>query len=181
MAAEKPVQSLLPLEGTFYAVRLGAILILLSTTVPYLMLLNGFLFAGIFLAGVVALHKTILRFQVALTFREAFVLGCMVGFAGGVLSEAVSFFLIGLFHYRPERETLVFVIDKAFEMAKGRPDMLEQLQPLVVMKKQVLEPLSLTFVDLLMNITVAGTFYAPITGLGGAYAVRRLKRRVARG
>ena len=112
MAAEKPVQSLLPLEGTFYAVRLGAILILLSTTVPYLMLLNGFLFAGIFLAGVVALHKTILRFQVALTFREAFVLGCMVGFAGGVLSEAVSFFLIGLFHYRPERETLVFVIDK---------------------------------------------------------------------
>ena len=181
MAAEKPIESLLSFEGKRYAVLLGAVLILLTTTVPYLLLLNGFLFAGIFLAGVVALHRTIMRFQVALTFREAFVLGCMAGFVGGLLSEVVSFFLIGFFHYRPETESLIVVIDWLLESAKGRPDMLEQLKPLVAMKKQILEPLSLSFVDLLMNITVAGTFFAPITGLGGAYAVRRLKRQAARG
>ncbi len=181
MVAENINSSRLPFAGKLYAVLLGAVLMLLTTTVPYLLLLNGFLFAGIFLAGVVALHKTIMRFQVALTFRQAFVLGCMAGFAGGLLSVLVSFFLLEFFHYRPETQTIVSVTDWALEVAKGRPDMLEQLQQLVALKKQALEPVSLNFADLLMNIIVVWTFYAPMAGLGGAYAVRRLKRQAARG
>ena len=54
----------LPLKGKLYSVVLGAAIIVLTTTIPYLTLLNVFLFAGIFLAGTVALHQTIMRFLV---------------------------------------------------------------------------------------------------------------------
>ena len=181
MAAEKPVKSLLPVEGKFYAVLLGAALILLTTTVPYLTLLNVFLFAGIFLAGVVALHQTIMRFQVTLTFREAFVLGCMAGFAGGVVSEVITFFLMTFLHYRPGTESLALIVDWALEMAKKQPELQGQVQALVAAEKLALAPVTLTFTELLMNMAFSGIFYAPIAGLGGSYAVRRLKRQASRG
>jgi hypothetical protein len=181
MAAEKPVESLLPVEGKLYAVMLGAALILLTTTVPYLTLLNVFLFAGIFLAGVVALHQTIMRFQVKLTFREAFVLGCMAGFAGGVVSEVVTFFLMTFLHYRPGTESLSLIVDWALEMAKKQPELQGQVQALVAAEKLALAPVTLTFTELLMNMAFSGIFYAPIAGLGGAYAVRRLKRQATKG
>jgi hypothetical protein len=181
MTAEKSVQSLLPVEGKLYAVLLGALLVILTTTVPYLTLVNVFLFVGIFLAGVISLHNTILRFQVTLTFREAFALGCMAGFMGGVLSEVVTFFLMEFLHYRPGTESLALVIDWALEMAKGRPELQEQVQALVAAEKLAIAPVSLSFTDILMNMAFSGVFYAPIAGLGGAYAVRRLKRQAARG
>ena len=181
MAAEKPVESLLPVEGKLYAVLLGAALILLTTTVPYLTLLNVFLFAGVFLAGVVALHQTIIRFQVKLTFREAFVLGCMAGFAGGVVSEVITFFLMTFLHYRPGTESLSLIVDWALDMAKKQPELQDQVQALVAAEKMALAPVSLTFTELLMNMAFSGIFYAPIAGLGGAYAVRRLKRQASRG
>ena len=181
MAAENPVQSLLPIEGKLYAVLLGAVIVILTTTVPYLTLVNVFLFVGIFLAGVISLHQTIMRFQVTLTFREAFALGCMAGFMGGVLSEVVTFLLMEFVHYRPGTESLALVIDWALEMAKGRPELQEQVQALVAAEKLALAPVSLSFTDILMNMAFSGVFYAPIAGLGGAYAVRRLKRQAARG
>ncbi len=181
MAAEKSVQSLLPVEGKLYAVLLGAVIIILTTTVPYLTMVNVFLFVGIFLAGVISLHHTIMRFQVTLTFREAFALGCMAGFMGGVLSEVVTFFLMEFLHYRPGTESLALVIDWALEMAKGRPELQQQVQTLVAAEKLALAPVSFSFTDSLMNMAFSGVFYAPIAGLGGAYAVRRLKRQAARG
>jgi len=181
MAAEKPVQPLLPVEGKLYAVLLGTAMILLTTTVPYLTLLNVFLFAGIFLAGLVALHQTIMRFQVTLTFREAFVLGCMAGFAGGVVSEVVTFFLMTSLHYRPGTESLALIVDWALEMARKQPELQEQVQALVAAEKMALAPVTLSFTELLMNMAFSGIFYAPIAGLGGAYAVRRLKRQASRG
>ena len=181
MAAEKPVQPLLPVAGKLYAVLLGTAMILLTTTVPYLTLLNVFLFAGIFLAGVVALHQTIMRFQVTLTFREAFVLGCMAGFVGGVVSEVVTFFLMTSLHYRPGTESLALIVDWALDMARKQPELQEQVQALVAAEKMALAPVTLTFTELLMNMAFSGIFYAPISGLGGAYAVRRLKRQAARG
>ncbi|MFZ4802471.1 MAG: hypothetical protein ACOYLR_10990 [Chlorobium sp.] len=181
MTAEKPVQPLLPVEGILYAVLLGTAIILLTTTVPYLTLLNVFLFAGIFLAGVVALHQTIMRFQVTLTFRQAFVLGCLAGFAGGVVSEVVTFFLMTSLHYRPGTESLALIVNWALEMARKQPELQEQVQALVAAEKMALAPVTLTFTELLMNMAFSGIFYAPIAGLGGAYAVRRLKRQAARG
>ena len=181
MTAEKSVQSLLPVEGKLYAVLLGALIVILTTTVPYLTLVNVFLFVGIFLAGLISLHNTLLRFQVTLTFREAFALGCMAGFMGGVLSEVVTFFLMEFLHYRPGTESLALVIDWALEMAKGRPELQKQVQALVAAEKLAIAPVSLSFTDILMNMAFSGVFYAPIAGLGGAYAVRRLKRQAARG
>ena len=181
MTAEKSVQSLLPVEGKLYAVLLGALIVILTTTVPYLTLVNVFLFVGIFLAGLISLHNTILRFQVTLTFREAFALGCMAGFMGGVLSEVVTFFLMEFLHYRPGTESLALVIDWALEMAKGRPELQKQVQALVAAEKLAIAPVSLSFTDILMNMAFSGVFYAPIAGLGGAYAVRRLKRQAAKG
>jgi len=181
MAAEKPVQSLLPVKGKLYAVLLGTAIIVLTTTVPYLTLMNVFLFAGIFIAGMVSLHQTIMRFQVKLTFREAFVLGCMAGFAGGVVSEVITFLLMEILHYRPGTESLALLIDWALEMAKGRPELQDQVQALVAAERLALAPVSLSFTDILMNMAFSGVFYAPIAGLGGAYAVRRLKRQAAKG
>ncbi len=71
MATDNVNQPVLPFSGKLFAVLLGASIIIVSTTVPYLTLLNVFLFAGIFLAGTVALHQTIMRFQVRLTYNQA--------------------------------------------------------------------------------------------------------------
>lgn len=180
MAAENVNQPLLPLSGKLYTVLVGAAVIILTTTVPYLTMVNVFLFAGIFLAGTVALNQTILRFQVRLSYREAFFLGCGAGLVGGVLSEGVTFILMELFNYRPGTESLALVVDWVTDMAKGRPELQQQVQALVAAEKLALAPVSLSVTDILMNMLFSGAFYAPITGLGGAFAVLRLKRRARR-
>jgi hypothetical protein len=181
MATEKVNQSTLPFKGKLYTILLGASIIILSTTVPYLTLLNVFLFAGIFFAGTVALHNSIMRFQVRLTYNQAFILGCFAGLVGGVVSEGITFLLMELFNYRPGTESLALVIDWALEMAKGRPDVQQQVQALVAAEKLALVPVKLSFIDILMNMLFSGAFYAPIAGLGGAFAVLRLKRKAVRG
>jgi len=181
MAAENPLPSPLSAKGKLYAVLLGSLIIVLTTTVPYLTLLNLFLFAGIFLAGVVALHQTIMRFQVRLTFREAFQLGSVAGFVGGVFSEIITFLLMTFAHYRPGSESLALIINWALEMARKQPELQQQVQALVAAEKLALAPVSLTFGEILMNIAFSGLFYAPLAALGGAYAVRRLKRQAAKG
>ena len=181
MADENVNQSVLPVAGQRYAVLLGTAIVILTTTVPYLTMVNVFLFAGIFLAGAIALHQTIMRFQVRLSYRDAFFLGCLVGLVGGVVSEGITFLLMELFNYRPGTESLSIVIDWMTDMAKGRPDLQEQVQALVAAEKQALAPVSLSFTDILMNMLFSGAFYAPIAGLGGALAVLRLKRKASRG
>jgi hypothetical protein len=181
MADEHVNTSLLPGAGQRYAVLLGAAIVILTTTVPYLTMVNVFLFAGIFFAGTIALHQTILRFQVRLSYRDAFFLGCLVGLVGGVVSEGITFLLMELFNYRPGTESLSIVIDWMTDMAKGRPELQEQVQALVAAEKQALIPVSLSFTDILMNMLFSGAFYAPIAGLGGAFAVLRLKRKASRG
>ncbi len=181
MAAENVNLSLLPFAGKRYAVLLGVAIILLMTTVPYLTLLNILLPVGIFVAGAVALHQTIMRFQVRLPYSEAFALGSMTGLAGGVLSVVVSFLLIEFFNYTPGVESFVLVIDWMLDVAKGKPELQDQVRTLVEAKKLVLAPVQLTLTDLLMNMVVFGAFYALIAGFGGSWAVLRLKRRARRG
>jgi hypothetical protein len=181
MAADISTQPSLPFSGKLYTVLLGAFIILLTTTVPYLTLLNVFLFAGIFLSGAVALNHSIMRFQVRLPYSEAFLLGCIAGMVGGVISEGATFLLMEQFHYRPGAESLSLVINWALDMAKGKPELNEQVQALVAAEKMALSPVKLTFKELLMNMAFSAAFYAPMTGLGGAYAVLRLKRRARKG
>ena len=56
----------------------------------------------------------------------------------------------------------------------------QQVQALVAAEKLALTPVKLGFVDILMNMVFSGAFYAPISGLGGAFAVLRLKRKAVR-
>ena len=181
MAAENVNQAQLPFKGKVYAVVLGALIILLTTTVPYLTLLNILLFAGIFLSGEIALKRTILQFQVPLLSSEAFFLGCVAGIAGGFLSEIATFLLIQNFNYRPGVESLALVIRWALDMAQGKPELQPQVQALLAAQKLALAPVSLRFSDLVMNIAFSSAFYAPIAGLGGAFEVLRLKRKARRG
>lgn len=181
MAADTVNYTSLPFSGKLYTVLLGAFIILLTTTVPYLTLLNIFLFAGIFLAGAVALNQSILRFQVRLPYSEAFFWGCIAGLVGGVLSEGATFLLMETLHYRPGTESLTLVINWALEMAKGKPELNDQVQALVAAEKLALTPVKLDFKELLMNMAFSGAFYAPMAGLGGAYAVLRLKRKARKG
>jgi hypothetical protein len=181
MASDNGNRSLLPREGKIYTVLLGAFIILLTTTVPYLTLLNVFLFAGIFLAGAVSLNRSILHFHVRLPYSEAFFWGCVTGLVGGILSEGVAFLLIETLHYRPGVESLSIVINWAVQIAKGKPELQDQVQALIAAQKLVLLPVKLTFKEILMNMVFSGAFYAPISGLGGAYAVLRLKRQAKRG
>jgi len=61
-------------------VLIGVAIVLVTTTVPYLTMLNVFLFSGIFLAGLFALTVSIMRYQVRLSYNEAFVLGFLPAF-----------------------------------------------------------------------------------------------------
>ncbi|MEI8031974.1 MAG: hypothetical protein WCH05_01310 [Chlorobiaceae bacterium] len=180
MAADSVNPSSLSFSAKRYTVLTGAILILLTTTVPYLTLLNLFLFAGVFISGTLALNHSILRFQVRLAFSEAFLLGCFAGMVGGMLSEGAGYLLMEFFHYRPGAESLSLVIKWALDMARERPELHEQVQTLVAAEKMALSPVRLSFADLLMNMVFSGAIYAPIAGLGGSFAVLRLKRRATR-
>ncbi len=97
------------------------------------------------------------------------------------MSEGITFLLMELFNYRPGTESLALVIDWALELAKGRPEVQQQVQALIAAEKQALAPVKLSFIDILMNMLFSGVFYAPITGLGGTFAVLRLKRKATRG
>jgi hypothetical protein len=132
MAAENVNKSLLPAAGKRYAVLLGAAIILLTTTVPYLTLLNILLPVGIFVAGAVALHQAIMRFQVRLPYSEAFVLGCITGLAGGILSVVVSFLLIQFLNYTPGMESFLLLIDWMLDVAKGMPELQDRMHTLAV-------------------------------------------------
>jgi hypothetical protein len=181
MAVNKPVQSVLPVEGKLHAVLIGTAIILLTTTVPYLTILNIFLFSGIFAAGAISLYYTILRFQVRLPYSEAYLTGCLSGFAGGALSELAGFFFMEYLNYRPGTESLSLVIDWMQETAKGNPALQEQVKQLVEAEKIALAPVKMTIADLFINMGVSGVMYGLIAGIGGAFAVFVLKRLAARG
>ena len=180
MAAEKSDGVLLPLSGKLRAITLGAVLIALTATVPYLTLLNAFFFSGVFLAGMSAIYYAVISHQVRLSYNEAFVLGSFSGIAGGIFSETVSFLLIEFTGYRPGAEGLKLMVDWARDMAAGKPELAEQLRALTDMEALALAPVALTPADLLTGVLFASIFYAPIAGLGGVFTVFRLKRQAAK-
>lgn len=163
-----------------FTVLLTASIVVLTTTVPYLTLLNLFLFFGIFLAGRIALNRSILRFQVRLPYNEAFILAFFGGIVGGILSETVSWVLMETLSYRPGTESLSLVIDWIVDTARDRPELQPQVQALLEAEKLALEPVSLGIMDLLAGMLFSAAFYAPIAGFGGMWAVFRLKQKAAR-
>lgn len=181
MGAEQTNFSSLPLSGKLIAIAIGSCIILLTTIVPYLTLLNDFFFFGIFLAGMVSIYYAVMVFQVRLSYNEAFLLGSFGGIAGGMFSETLSYLLIELAGYRPGTESLRLLIDWARDMAAGKPQFAEQLRELAETEAFVFAPVKLTLADLFTGMLQAAIFYAAIAGLGGMFTVFRLKRQAAKG
>jgi ABC-type Mn2+/Zn2+ transport system permease subunit len=157
------------------ALALGALLIVVTTTVPYLTLINALFFAGIFLSGAIASYYYIVTCQVKLSFSEAFLFSFLSGVVGSILSVVISYVLLTTFQYRPGIEGLLLLIDWMEQMAPEQPELSLQL-------KEILEaPVELTIVDFLLSVVVTVFLYSPVSGLGGVFSVWRLKRQARRG
>ena len=153
------------------ALLLGAALLVLTTTLPYLTLINAFLFAGIIAAGSVAAWYYIMHNQIRLESGEAFVLGAMSGFAGGALSVLAAYLLEKWFGYIPGLESLQLLVAWASRLAPEEAPNFQQMLAIVT------EPKEIALTDLLMSMLLTGMFYAPFSGLGGRLTVFVLKRQ----
>lgn len=152
----------------------GALLIVLTTTVPYLTLINALFFAGIFISGAIAAYTYIINSQLRLTSSEAFLFSFFSGVAGSIASVFISYLLLTIFNYRAGIEGLMLLISWMQQMAPDQPEFTLQL-------REILEaPVELTLVDFLLSIVVTVFLYAPVAGLGGIFSVWRLKRQAAK-
>jgi hypothetical protein len=155
--------------GRLPEVLLGAVLIVLTTTVPYLNLVNALLFSGIIFSGGAAAWYYIVRHQIPLTYRQAFVIGSLCGLVGGVLSVGVEYFLLKVFGYRPGLESLRLLIDWATRMAPEEAPTFRQLLAMVT------APVEISVSDLVVSMLLTGAIYAPFAGVGARLAVLILK------
>ncbi len=161
--------------GLLPEVLLGAVLIVLSTTLPYLNLLNALLFSGIIFSGGVAAWTYIVRHQIPLSSRQAFVIGSFAGLAGGVVSVGVEYLLLKLFGYRPGLESLRLLVDWAIRMAPEEAPSFRQLLAMVT------APVEIGVMDLVVSMLLTGAVYAPFAGVGGRIAVLVLQWHAKRG
>ena len=161
-------------EEKIRALTIGGLLILLTTTFPYLTLINALFFAGILFSGVVAAYYYIVKCQVRLSMSEAFVFASLAGIAGSVLSVTTGYILITVFNYRPGIEGLLLLIEWLKGMSPEQDAFLNQV------KEMLQAPVEMTFVDYLISLPITIFIYAPIAGLGGIIVVWRLKRQAAR-
>jgi hypothetical protein len=153
----------------------GAALLVLTTTVPYLTLVNAFLFSGIVFSGAVASYIYIIRHQIRLSYSEAFVLGAMSGFIGGALSVLAGFLLEKLFGYRPGVESIRLLVEWGSRVAPEEAATFRQ------MLATVTAPIEISLTDLVVSMLFTAMFYAPFSGLGGRLTVLILKRQAQRG
>jgi hypothetical protein len=162
-------------SGRAVAVALGAVLMLLTTTVPYLTLVNAFLFSGIIFSGGAAAWLYIIRNQVRLTYGQAFALGAMSGLVGGALSVGVEYLLLTLFDYRPGIESLRLLVEWGSRMAPEESATFRQLLEMAT------APVKINVTELVITMLLTGAIYAPFAGIGGRIAVLILKWQAKRG
>lgn len=163
-----------PLPGRSGAVLIGSVLLMLTTTVPYLTLINAFLFAGIVFSGASGAWYYIFKNQVRLSYGEAFVLGAFCGIGGGILSVLASYLLLVFFDYRAGIESLRLLVDWGSRVAPEESGTFRELL------KTVTAPIEITGTDLLASMIMTGLLYAPLAGLGGRITVFILKRQARR-
>jgi hypothetical protein len=157
------------------AVLLGSVLLVLTTTVPYLNLVNALLFSGIIFSGGAAVWFYIIRHQVPLRSGQAFMLGALVGLAGGILSVGIEYFLLKVFGYRPGLESLRLLVDWGSSMSPADAPTFRQLLAMVT------APVEITVMDLVVSMLLTGAVYAPFAGVGGRISVLVLKWQARRG
>ena len=162
-------------EEKFRALAIGGLLILFTTTFPYLTLINALFFVGILFGGGVAAYYYIVKCQIQLSMSEGFVFSSLAGITGSVLSVTAGYILITVFNYRPGIEGLLLLSEWTKGISPEQDAFLNQLQ------EMLRAPVSMTFVDYLLSLAITVFIYTPIAGLGGVIVVWRLKRQAAKG
>ena len=162
-------------EEKIRALAIGGLLILLTTTFPYLTLINALFFAGILFSGAVAAYYYIVQCQVRLSMSEAFVFASLAGIVGSVLSVTAGHILITIFNYRPGIEGLLLLSEWMKGLSPEQDAFLNQLQEMLH------APVEMTFMDYLLSLGITIFIYTPIAGLGGVIVVWRLKRQAGKG
>jgi hypothetical protein len=152
----------------------GAAILILTTTVPYLTIVNAFMFAGVIFSGSVAAYIYIIRHQIRLSYGESFVLGAMSGFIGGALSVLAGFLLEKWFGYRPGVESVRLLVEWGSRVAPEEAATFRQMLAVVT------APIEVSLTDILVSMLITGVFYAPFSGLGGRLTVFVLKRQARR-
>lgn len=175
----QPGTTTLSSDGKRHATLLGGLLIMLVNTVPYMQLLNLVFLAGIFFSGLIALNRTILRYQIPITSVQAFFLGSTAGLLGAFFSETASTLLISLFSYQPGKESLDLLFGMMVDMARERPELQKQVNELMAARDSATQAI-FSIQAFISTITIGAIFYMPVSGLGGATAVWLLKRQARR-
>ncbi|NTW55218.1 MAG: hypothetical protein HGB15_10810 [Chlorobaculum sp.] len=153
------------------ALIVGAAVLVLTTTLPYLTLINAFFFAGIVIAGAGAAWYYIMNNQIRIEYGEAFVLGAMSGLFGGALSVLFAYLLEKWFGYIAGLESLRILVAWASQLAPEEAETFQQMLAMATAAKDI------SLSDLLLNMLLIGMFYAPLSGLGGRLTVFVLKRQ----
>lgn len=156
------------------SVGIGALLILATTTVPFLLLINIIPFAGIIISGAVAAWYYIIMCQVRLSPSEAFVFSGITGITGSVLSATAQFVLVELFDFYPGKETAVALLEHSRTGSPENDSVIDQ------MLETLDAPLEMSISAFIAAVVVRTIFFAPAAGLGGVMTVWWLKNRAKR-
>jgi hypothetical protein len=160
--------------GKIAEVLLGAVLIVLTTFVPYLNLVNLFPFAGIILSGAFATWVYIIRHQARLSYNEAFMLGAQSGFAGGALLLLVIYLLLEKVRNLSASEFQKVLADWGGRMPADSGDLYSQVMTVVN------APMGIKALSFLVSLVLIGLIFAPLCGLGSRLTVYLLKQQARR-
>lgn len=156
-------------EERLKSIGIGAICILASTTVPYLVLINIFLLSGVITGGAVAAYYYIIKCQTRLTISEAFVFSSLAGIAGSAVSVVAHYFLITFFQYRPGKEEFIALFERMKGISPEEDMRINQFQEMLQ------APVEATLEGFLLSLVLTAIIYAPVAGLGGIFTVWWLK------
>ncbi|HWR01466.1 MAG TPA: hypothetical protein VN371_06345 [Chlorobaculum sp.] len=162
------------LPGQIPEVLLGAVLIALTSFVPYLNLINVFPFAGIILSGAVAAWVYIIRHQVCLSYRQAFFLGAKSGFAGGTILLSVVYLMLENARNLSVDQFKKLLTDWGGRLPSDSAEMYQQVMQIVN------APIGIKLVSFLASMVLIGLLLAPLAGIGSRITVYILKKQAQR-
>ncbi len=157
------------------ALGIGALIILVTTTFPYLTLINALFFLGIMIGGAAAAYYYIVMCQIRLTLSDVFMFSSLAGVAGSVLSAFSGYLLITVFDYRPGIEGLMLLSEWMKGTSPEQDAFVKQIQEILQ------APVDMTFTEFLISLALTVFIYAPVAGIGGVITVWRLKRQAGKG
>ncbi|NTW51785.1 MAG: hypothetical protein HGB22_04280 [Chlorobiaceae bacterium] len=160
--------------GQTPAVLVGATLIALTSFVPYLNLINVFPFAGIILSGAVAAWFYIIRHQVPLSYRQAFLLGAKSGFLGGSFILFVVYLMLEQARNLSVDQFRKLLTDWGGRMPSDSADMYQQIMMIVN------APFGIKLVSFLVSMVLIGLILGPLAGIGARLTVYILKKQAQR-